>query len=54
MSAKTGPGLVFINVMEKLTMNDPLKTLKARLNAALDAGIDGISLSAGLPRRASR
>ena len=48
MSAKTGPGLVFINVMEKLTMNDPLKTLKARLNAALDAGIDGISLSAGL------
>lgn len=48
MSAKTGPGMVFINVMEKLTMNDPVNTLKARLNAALDAGIDGISLSAGL------
>ena len=48
MSAKKGDGLVFINVMEKLTMNDPLGSLKARLNAALDAGIDGISLSAGL------
>lgn len=48
MSAKKGPGMVFINVMEKLTMNDPVNTLKARLNAALDAGIDGISLSAGL------
>lgn len=48
MSAKKGAGLVFMNVMEKLTMNNPLASLKARLNAALDAGIDGISLSAGL------
>lgn len=48
MRAKTGEGLVFINCMEKLTMNGPHDTLEARLNAALDAGIDGISLSAGL------
>ncbi len=48
MQDKTGPGLVFVNVMEKLTMNDGLATLKARLHGALDAGIDGISLSAGL------
>lgn len=48
MSAKKGDGLVFVNVMEKLTMNDSLGSLKARLNAALDGGIDGISLSAGL------
>lgn len=53
MSAKKGDGLVFINVMEKLTMNDPLGSLKARLNAALDAGIDGISLSAGFIPRVS-
>lgn len=48
MSRKTGEGLVFLNVMEKLTMNSAQTTLAARLNAALDAGIDGISLSAGL------
>ena len=48
MSAKTGPGLVFINVMEKLTMNDSFESLKARLLGALDGGIEGISLSAGL------
>ena len=48
MAGKTGPGLVFVNVMEKLTMNDSAATLKARLLGALDAGIDGISLSAGL------
>ncbi len=48
MSAKKGDGLVFINVMEKLCMNDALSTLKARLTAALDGGIDGISFSAGL------
>lgn len=29
-------------------MNNPKATLKVRLNAALDAGIDGITLSAGL------
>jgi nitronate monooxygenase len=48
MDAKKGPGMVFINCMEKLTMNAPKETLKVRLNAALDAGIDGITLAAGL------
>ena len=48
MAGKTGKGSIFINIMEKLTMNNPTETLKARLNAALDAGIDGITLSAGL------
>jgi nitronate monooxygenase len=48
MSRKTGSGLVFINCMEKLTMNAPKETLAIRLGAALDAGIDGITLAAGL------
>ncbi len=48
MDAKRGDGMVFINCMEKLTMNAPKETLKVRLNAALDAGIDGITLAAGL------
>jgi NAD(P)H-dependent flavin oxidoreductase YrpB (nitropropane dioxygenase family) len=48
MDAKTGDGLVFVNCMEKLTMNAPKDTLQTRLNAALDGGIDGITLSAGL------
>ncbi|MBI5331533.1 MAG: nitronate monooxygenase [Betaproteobacteria bacterium] len=48
MEAKRGSGLVFINCMEKLTMNAPRETLKMRLTAALDAGIDGITLAAGL------
>lgn len=48
MDAKTGEGLVFVNCMEKLTMNAPKDTLQTRLNAALDGGIDGITLSAGL------
>jgi nitronate monooxygenase len=48
MDAKRGSGLVFINCMEKLTMNAPRETLRVRLAAALDAGIDGITLSAGL------
>jgi len=48
MSRKTGPGLVFINCMEKLTMNAPKQTLAVRLASALDAGIDGITLAAGL------
>jgi hypothetical protein len=39
---------VFINCMEKLTMNAPRETLKVRMSAALDAGIDGITLAAGL------
>ena len=48
MEAKRGDGLIFINCMEKLTMNSPRDTLEVRLNSALDAGIDGITLSAGL------
>ena len=48
MTRKRGDGLVFINCMEKLTMNAPKETLKVRLEAALDAGIDGITLAAGL------
>ena len=48
MEAKRGDGLVFINCMEKLTMNAPRETLRARLKAALDNGIDGITLAAGL------
>ncbi|UCV04871.1 nitronate monooxygenase [Dechloromonas denitrificans] len=48
MERKQGSGLVFINCMEKLTMNAPKETLKVRMNAALDAGIDGITLAAGL------
>lgn len=48
MEAKRGPGMVFINCMEKLGMNDPKGTLRVRLASALDAGIDGITLSAGL------
>jgi nitronate monooxygenase len=48
MEAKRGPGLIFINCMEKLTMNAPRETLRVRLGAALNAGIDGVTLSAGL------
>ncbi|NOU01773.1 MAG: nitronate monooxygenase [Gallionella sp.] len=48
MEAKRGDGMIFVNCMEKLTMNSPRETLRTRLNAALDAGIDGITLSAGL------
>jgi len=48
MEAKRGDGMIFINCMEKLTMNGPKETLQVRLNSALDAGIDGITLSAGL------
>ncbi len=48
MSRKTGDGLVFINCMEKLTMNAPKETLRVRLRSALDAGIDGVTLAAGL------
>jgi nitronate monooxygenase len=48
MEAKRGTGLIFINCMEKLTMNAPKETLRVRLKAALDAGIDGITLAAGL------
>jgi len=48
MGAKSGSGLIFVNCMEKLTMNAPRETLAVRLRTALDAGIDGITLSAGL------
>lgn len=48
MEAKRGKGMIFVNCMEKLTMNLPRETLRVRLNGALDAGIDGITLSAGL------
>ncbi|MBV2234892.1 MAG: nitronate monooxygenase [Sterolibacterium sp.] len=48
MEAKRGPGLVFVNCMEKLTMNAPRETLQVRLKAALDVGVEGITLSAGL------
>jgi len=48
MTAKRGDGLIFVNCMEKLTMNGPRETLQVRMTAALDAGIDGITLSAGL------
>ena len=48
MEAKRGPGMIFINCMEKLTMNAPRETLRVRLHEALSAGIEGITLSAGL------
>jgi NAD(P)H-dependent flavin oxidoreductase YrpB (nitropropane dioxygenase family) len=48
MEAKRGDGMIFVNCMEKLTMNSPRETLRVRLCGALDAGIDGITLSAGL------
>ncbi len=48
MEARRGEGAIFINCMEKLTMNNPAATLKVRLEAAMDGGIDGITLSAGL------
>ncbi len=48
MGRKNGPGMIFINCMEKLTMNAPKETLKVRMEAALDAGIDGMTLAAGL------
>jgi nitronate monooxygenase len=48
MEAKRGEGLIFLNCMEKLTMNAPKETLRVRMTAALDAGIEGITLAAGL------
>ena len=48
MNAKKGDGAVFVNCMEKLTMNNPRDTLQTRLHASMDAGVDGITLSAGL------
>ncbi len=48
MERKRGSGMIFINIMEKLTMNSPRDTLRLRLQEALSAGIDGITLAAGL------
>ena len=48
MERKRGAGMILINCMEKLTMNAPKETLRVRLRSALDAGIDGITLAAGL------
>ncbi|MCW8962251.1 MAG: nitronate monooxygenase [Gammaproteobacteria bacterium] len=48
MDRKQGNGLIYINVMEKLGMNNPKATLQVRMESAMDAGIDGITLSAGL------
>ena len=48
MERKQGSGMILVNCMEKLTMNAPKETLRVRLRAALDAGIDGITLAAGL------
>jgi len=45
---KQGPGGIFVNCMEKLHVGAPLEILSVRLNAILDAGADGITLSAGL------
>ena len=48
MEAKRGEGMIFVNCMEKLTMNAPKETLRVRVRTALDCGIDGITLAAGL------
>src|SRR5258706_4472085 len=48
MQAKRGDGMIFVNCMEKLTMNAPKETLRVRMSSALDAGIERITLSAGL------
>ena len=48
MEAKRGPGMIFVNCMEKLTMNAPRETLRVRLATALDAGVAGITRAAGL------
>ena len=51
VSQKSGNGAIFMNCMEKLTMNNSAATLKVRMEAAMDAGIDGITLAAGLNMR---
>ncbi len=51
ISQKSGKGAIFLNCMEKLTMNSSVETLKVRLNSAMDAGIDGLTLAAGLNLR---
>jgi len=54
MDRKQGPGAIWANIMEKLTMGAAGDTLRTRLNAAMDAGIDGITLSAGLHNQSLR
>ncbi|MFZ4524271.1 MAG: nitronate monooxygenase [Chlorobium sp.] len=51
VSQKTGNGAIFLNCMEKLAMNNSISTLKVRLTSAMDAGIDGLTLAAGLNLR---
>ncbi len=51
ISQKSGNGAIFINCMEKLTMRNSAETLRMRLSGAMDAGIDGLTLSAGLNLR---
>jgi nitronate monooxygenase len=48
VDAKRGTGGLFVNVMEKLSMGNPLETMRARVKACMDGGADGITLSAGL------
>ncbi|MCL2006417.1 MAG: nitronate monooxygenase [Planctomycetaceae bacterium] len=45
---KQGTGGVFVNCMEKLQIGSAREILEVRLRASLDAGVDGITLSAGL------
>jgi NAD(P)H-dependent flavin oxidoreductase YrpB (nitropropane dioxygenase family) len=51
ISQKSGNGAIFMNCMEKLSMNNSAATLKVRMEAAMEAGIDGITLAAGLNLR---
>ena len=48
VNKKKGTGGVFINCMEKLHAGSSQDILGIRLKASLDAGVDGITLSAGL------
>lgn len=45
---KKGSGGIFVNCMEKLHIGSLRDMLEVRLKASLDAGADGISMSAGL------
>ncbi|MGL4594346.1 MAG: nitronate monooxygenase [Thermoguttaceae bacterium] len=45
---KRGNGGIFVNCMEKLQVGAAMEILAVRLKSILDAGADGISLSAGL------
>ncbi len=54
VAKKQGAGGIFVNCMEKVLMGAPSETLAVRLIAALDAGADGITLSAGLHNHSLR